>query len=346
MDVVKQAISQYLNENELAALPTDIKEFARIVKAGLITNPSTTGASVDKGKRGEKFVKDILAKYRPVSTMRNHAGDLCVGGLCIEVKDYSNTVPKTEVDKFMKDLVSSNANAGLFISLSSAIVSMNTLEHRVEVISGRKVPIVFVTSDCPELIQLAAELLLVETQARVVSTLDYTLQDDIIDKIDIVIDSMKGLKDSRDSLGRMMTNTTNTVYGIQQNLMSVEAIIRANLDSLRGDCRVVVADEEITKVDINRFKHVHNRELVEKIIGLLGAKDATLWKIGAVKAEKNNYCLHFNKSDTSISLPIDKVDKSLLATLLSEGAKCSYKRCVLSITEKFEPMIMKMITGE
>jgi hypothetical protein len=343
MDHVKAILKEHLSENEFNALPNELNEFVRIVKAALITNATTAGASVDKGKRGEKYVRDVLCKYNPVASMRNHAGDIIVNKVCVEVKDYTNQVPKGEIDKFLKDLASKDAPAGLFISLSSPITGMGSLTHTTEIINGHKIPVMYVVGDSPETIQLATELLLTEISTRQFTTLDCTIKEEFLDRIELAYDSLRNLKDARDALTRLLNTTTNTLQHVQFSIMTSESTIRANLEAIRGDIKVQQVEEIVSSLDLDRFKHIHNKEGVEKIIAKLDAVLPSInWKSMTTKADKGVYSIHFSKNFTQFSVPLDHIDKSKLSDLLAAGMKCTTKRCMFDVVHH-ENIIVSLI---
>jgi hypothetical protein len=111
-------------------------------------------ASAARGAAGESEIYELLhrahgSRLRDVSR-RAHSGDLVcysrAGPVLIEVKHYSNTVPGAEVDKFLRDLQTRDAAAGVILSLTSPLIGQRAplsvaLEARVE--TGTLVPVVY-----------------------------------------------------------------------------------------------------------------------------------------------------------------------------------------------------------
>lgn len=344
MDTIKAMLKEHLSETELRALPNTMVEFARIVKTALISNPANTGASVDKGKRGEKYVRGILKKYQPVMSLRNHAGDILVDNICIEVKDYTANVPKSEIDKFIKDLNSTNVSAGLFISLSSPITNIDSMERRCEVIGGRKVPIMFIATDNVETIQLATELLLTECKACVYSTLDYTLREDLFERIDVVMLSLKGLKESRDMLNKMLVNTTNTVNTVHQSIVSTEAVIRANLDAIRGDYRTGGAVNIDEALDLRRFKKIANKDIVERIAAQMETMDGD-WQLTNTTAKKAGFGLVFGGTATKFLVLDQNMSDDYRESMITDGFKLlpRFNAYAIDVTSESETLIMELL---
>ena len=123
---------------------------ARCIAALGLTPPAVNSAA--KGAHGEDEVFSLLSNQRRVRDVSRtaHCGDLVcesrAGPVYVEVKHYANTVPSSEVDKFLRDLRERDAAAGVFISLTSPIVGQRSsiaivLEPRVS--TGTLVPVVY-----------------------------------------------------------------------------------------------------------------------------------------------------------------------------------------------------------
>jgi len=87
---------------------------------------STAKSSVSLGVEGEQQVINVLSPLYELQFNAAHKGDMIVKkdgrSIMIEIKNYTNTVPYTEVDKFYSDL-DCNASyiGGIFVSLKSKI---------------------------------------------------------------------------------------------------------------------------------------------------------------------------------------------------------------------------------
>lgn len=235
MDQIKQLLNLHLTTEEIESLPDDIETFARMVRSSLVVTSKKPGygPAVDKGKRGEKYVRDILAQYAPVATGRNHMGDITIDGILIEVKDRG-TMPKTELTKFLRDMRTAGRAAGLFVSLSCPIPGMRTVQHSVETINGQSVPIMYVSSNDPTIIQLAAEVLIVMIRRPVFMHNQYVLSEDLQLRIEAIFELINKSQDTRESLRKMRGVVDSAVNDATQNLCEIEATIRAQVGSLRG----------------------------------------------------------------------------------------------------------------
>lgn len=127
--------------------------------------------SVDIGTTGEKMVKSVLQQEYTVEVVsgKPYSGDLMLYrprkygdgtvNIMVEVKNYSSTVPTAEVEKFQRDVaVMPNIHAAMMLSLGSPIAGHSMLDI-ADLTNGRHVPIMYLTSDCPEIILASMRLL-------------------------------------------------------------------------------------------------------------------------------------------------------------------------------------------
>lgn len=130
-----------------------------------------------RGIEGQEQVKDLLIKHFHISDKSRvaHSGDIEIksGGvnILVEVKNYSKKVPTIEVEKFYEDLNSGYNSAGLFISLHSDIIGMNSkIKLKKIMIESNTVPIIFISSDDENTIISAVkfleELVISETNTK------------------------------------------------------------------------------------------------------------------------------------------------------------------------------------
>jgi len=96
------------------------------------THVSTNNLAVTAGKIGEATVSDILqTRFCAKNVSKTaHSGDISleVGQqkIMIEVKNYTNTVPSAQVDKFIADLATSASRGGVFIALNTTIAGVTS----------------------------------------------------------------------------------------------------------------------------------------------------------------------------------------------------------------------------
>lgn len=140
-----------LSERQMSKLDTvgtQISENLGFLRQSIDKLTQFTSKSVSKGFYGEKYVEDLLRQYFPNYTVINnthnpHKSDFEIQNVegnkfMIEVKNYTNNVPTTEVNKFLNDLEQSDIQVGILLSLNSGIVKKKRFEIDNS-LSGKKI---------------------------------------------------------------------------------------------------------------------------------------------------------------------------------------------------------------
>tara|TARA_B100001248_G_C27381870_1_gene457391 strand:- start:940 stop:2193 length:1254 start_codon:yes stop_codon:yes gene_type:complete len=130
------------------------------------------GLSNNSNKKGE-ITEDIIyqiltTKYKDLSYEKTrhipHSGD----GILIfpnklktlvEIKNYTNTVKKEEIDKFEYDLKFNNINFGLFISLKSSIQGHSQLSYQKMIHNDKEYHMIFLSHVSNEMSKIDAAML-------------------------------------------------------------------------------------------------------------------------------------------------------------------------------------------
>ena len=130
------------------------------------------GLSNNSNKKGE-ITEDIIyqiltSKYKDLSYEKTrhipHSGDGVLTfpnklKTLVEIKNYSSTVKKEEIDKFEYDLKYNNIHFGLFISLKSSIQGHSQLSYQKMVHDDKEFHMVFVSHLSNEMSKLDASIL-------------------------------------------------------------------------------------------------------------------------------------------------------------------------------------------
>lgn len=129
-------------------------------------------SSTRKGEITEVLIEDIISKQLPEYNydikrgIAHHAdGELTSpSGLkaLVEIKNYNNTVPEDEVEKFKYDLAYRNINYGLFISTKSGIQYQKPFSYEKYEKDGIVYHIVYVSKVFEELHKIYTGVLLLE----------------------------------------------------------------------------------------------------------------------------------------------------------------------------------------
>jgi hypothetical protein len=156
-----------VKDDIISTLNTTIQPLSDLTKSLYGLNSSTR-----KGEITEVLIEDIISKQLPEYNydikrgIAHHAdGELTSpSGLkaLVEIKNYNNTVPEDEVDKFKYDLAYRNINFGLFISTKSGIQYQKPFSYEKYEKDGIIYHIVYVSKVFEELHKIYTGVLLLE----------------------------------------------------------------------------------------------------------------------------------------------------------------------------------------
>ncbi len=164
--------------------------------------------STKKGEITELLIEDYITKQLPEYNYdikrhipHNADGELSSPSglkLLVEIKNYNNTVPEDEVDKFKYDLSYRNINYGLFISTKSGIQYQKPFSYEKYEKDGRVFHIVYVSKVFEEYHKIYTGVLLVENIYKYIknnecSKIDKAILDNI-KKIESIIDEFSNIK--------------------------------------------------------------------------------------------------------------------------------------------------------
>ena len=173
----------------------------------------------DTSKQGKKG--DFIVTYSDCGVIRK-----CL----IDIKNYSTTVPKKEIDKFMEDMSFGSYDAGLLISYSTKFAGI--AEHlyiQDECLSSGKIPVMYLVSQDEEMILAAIELLITKTILPVQKNVD-------IDRIESLVatvnNSLTNSSDVRRMLSELQSQMAKSIQKCQENLVTHEAHIKRAVKEL------------------------------------------------------------------------------------------------------------------
>ena len=109
---------------------------------------------VKKGQIGENFIYNTLVKLYGTECVElkikdKYSSDIMITLNCntiiIEVKNYTGKVPTHQINKFIRDCETTNANSGLFVSLNSGIsLKKGNMVFEDVVVNGSKIPVIYI----------------------------------------------------------------------------------------------------------------------------------------------------------------------------------------------------------
>ena len=204
----------------------------------LLTEPSAPAATI--GKVGEdKFMKicrSLPVNYKVQDTSKQgKKGDFIITytymGIIkrclVDVKNYTTTIPKKEVDKFFEDLSFGSYDAGLLISYNSKFVGIAEHIHIEEpCLPCGKIPVMYLSSTVDLLILQAIELIIAKSIIQ-------QNKDVNIDRIESLIEhinnALSNSADVRRMLSELQTTVSKSVQKCQENLITHESHIKRSI---------------------------------------------------------------------------------------------------------------------
>lgn len=232
-----------------------------------------SGKSVDIGASGEKMVREILQREYSVETVsgKAYSGDIMIFrprkygqgsvNIMIEVKNYRNMVPSTEVEKFQRDAsVMPNIHAAMMISLGSPIAGHSSMDI-TDLTHGRSIPLLYLSSDSPEVILAAAKLLHLHVdQHRSIRSYLEHYNEHMYPKIwknaTKAMDLLQGIAQTRILILELRTQTCQKIDKIQE--------------------RILVNETQLTRT-VEKIRHLVSEFVPESLSGGLQVKAADLW---------------------------------------------------------------------
>ena len=240
-----------------SALPESTEVFPAASPAGTAASPAGTAArdgvgSSIRGRLAEADVAALLAARWPVrdTAKSAHAADFIIdtdgGPVLIEVKDYSDAVPRREIAKLHSDATARGAAAAVLLSLASPVATVaDSFAVRFE--SSPRVPIIYAAPLrgrgpdgrrhrlSPDTIQLAVEVAVGLARAAAALRVDARARDDVIARLVDVRGLLDELTGARADLRLAAAATTTALASCAERLAGTETRLRATVGDLLAE---------------------------------------------------------------------------------------------------------------
>ena len=298
---------------------------------------------VAKGQVGESFIEDILVrKFGSVANVAKNpkSGDLTLyiqhNKITVEVKNYNNPVPTSGVEKFRRDLNTTNARGGIFISLKSPITSVTSdFTIKYEHCDTLTIPCAYIVSSDENAIIIAVNMI-----SQIISSTDYINAEmynrdrvicnvyDIAGKLD---DLSKIRNDLQVEIGTIMNSLSKTTLG----LVVAESNIRNSIDKIKSELFYTQLPDIVPAlVELNSNPNFmkYSVELRGYIVDVMKCiqciqhiDDITgcAWKLSAKKCSNTVSGISFNflAAKIEVQLPRSKVSNDLIIKSLDTFGK-------------------------
>jgi hypothetical protein len=213
--------------------------------ASLKNNNSFTESQIaaDIGKAGElqfaRICRSLPDNYKIINTAKQgKQGDFIIeykhktqiSKCLVDIKKYTTTVPKKELDKFYEDLTFGSYDAGLIISYTSKFTGVTDnicLEERD--LSYGRIPIMYLANVDDSLILQAIKILMLKTVV-------HNEQEVNMNKIESMFSFInQGLSQSaltRRMLSELNSNMSKSIQKCQENLLTLEVQIKRTIKEM------------------------------------------------------------------------------------------------------------------
>lgn len=219
-------------DNNLKQLQIDEK----IDEMTLVINKlfGISSTSMKKGEISENLVQKIIDEKYPNYTydVKSHVPHHADGELSsfsgmkclVEIKNYTNTVNKDEIDKFKYDLKYTNNTLGIFLSLKTGIVGKKCIDYETFKGNNEDYHIIYISKLMDDMNKLDCGILLLENLYKIIKSDNINLKVDQIKKV--IYENFTNLED--------LTSKTSI---LRNNFTILENTIKSNLDSYYNDLR-------------------------------------------------------------------------------------------------------------
>ena len=198
----------------------------------------------------EKYKNYSLDETRKISHSADGELTSPSGLRCLlEVKNYTSSVNKDEVDKFKYDLKYKNIKFGLFISLQTAICFKNNIDYESFEHNNETYHIVYISKLIEDVNKLDCGMLMLENLYKL----------NFKDNYDIKIKQIKQL--IYENLNEI-ENIIKQTEKLREEYSSMESIIKSNFDNFYNKFRSYECDmrNKIQKIWSNLFEDLGNIE--------------------------------------------------------------------------------------
>lgn len=300
---------------------------------------------VARGQIGEDHVQRILEeKFGRVENTTKMAkkGDMSLfmhhRKITVEVKNYTGVVPASQVEKFQRDLCTTNASGGIFISLNTPISCIpDSFVIRYEHVETRSVPCAYLVSSDDNAIVLAVNMIHQLLTASEFAAAEMYARDNVIGDVYRIADSLDDISKVRNELQLEIGNITGKLIKTSMGLVSAESCIRDSISGIKTElfhAQEIGPAAALAAIEVIPY-YTKQRESVKKCIQtvlsrvqeLLHQRDQIgAWRVSAKKCTSvhTGASITFGASAVKFSIPRTRVSPEMvLASLDSLDKKVS-----------------------
>ena len=269
---------------------------------------NTKQNSSRKGKLGEFLAINTLIKKYPNMEVINtsgtdHEGDCCMkcnyGKILYEFKTYTTNVNKEEINKFKKDIKTTNSNYGIFISHTSGIIDKRPID--IEVID--KTILIYISNSGLNGygIEIGTELLFCLINADIINNKNIVLNDQHYEIINTMINDLYECITNFSRISSQIMESKQKVSSIFDNLykQSLDYEIKGKtiINNINNELQYSIQNNNIQNIIdntaiINTISDNKQQVLLSKLIDILDNFNIIISK--STDIELNIYNLYYN----------------------------------------------------
>lgn len=193
-----------------------------------------------RGQIGEDYVESILKRHFTVENVSRSpkSGDLSVMLAChkivVEVKNYTSSVPTIGVEKFRRDLCTTAASGGVFISLQSPIMRVtNDFTVMYEPVDERVIPCAYLVGNSENAIIVAINMVisLIESHDYINSAIREcgvatTAAYDLVEKTGQLARVRQQMQIASVGFSEQITKSMSSIASAENGLREITAVLR------------------------------------------------------------------------------------------------------------------------
>lgn len=286
------------------------------------------------GQIGEEFVESLLKKRFPNIanvTKTANSGDLTLfiqhRKIIVEIKNYSNNVPSSGVEKFQRDLSTTNACGGVFVSLKSPIAGVTAdFTIRYENAITKIIPCAYIVSSDENNIIMSVNMISQLCEAFNYLNAEMYNRDTIISGVYSVAERLDEISRIRNEIQANIGTMTSSMMKSAMGLVTAESGIRKAIDSMRSELFHINAAEvepAMLELEKNAVFARHSVETKALVAGVMKSIQATLhrgevggttWKLTAKKCVNPISGIGFNLliGRIDIIIPREKISSDII----------------------------------
>lgn len=344
-----QHILTHINKEHLewvqSMSPKDIANILNMVAdiPNMKTKRQTERFAVNIGKDGEDLFENIIQTHLSKDYVLENTSKLGNTGdfiltwisdktnkkyiLMIDTKQYTNTVPTSEINKFYRDINNNVIHGGLLLSYNSKICGISKIIDLKNISTETgELPCVLANVKDPYVIVEIIKLIFHVIEIRDIHSNDIQNMDDLINQITQLNDNVEIISDCKHILYKTKSDIEKSLNDVIHKIMSCEYSLALKINAinktLEKKCSLdhIITDYDIVSQEtnqsiINTIVDSFSSYIKEDMLPYINAICNIKWNSTAINITTRT--CSFTKTDT-YTLKIFKGSLSFIVTMLTD----------------------------